>query len=496
MVVGVTTVPRSTMRRAAAKLKLLSPNHPSFHLSHPTPPSSVYNTLIRAHPPSLPPLSIYNRMLLHGVRPDLYTFPFLLSSFSSSSHLPLLLSLHAHILLFGLSSLPFVATSLITSYSNCGSLLLARRVFDEIQLPDLPSRNAIIASYVKSSLLDDALQLFGQMPDRNVVTWSCMIDGFAKCGEYKEALRLFRHMGDAGVEPNHFTMSSVLSICGKMGALEQGKWAHAFIGRCGLDVNAVLGTALIDMYAKCGSIERAMKVFDDLPDRNDVMVWSAMISALAMHGLVQLCLNLFKRMMRSGIEPNDVTFLGVLCSCVHGGLVTAGEEYFDQMREDFAIEPSIKHYGCMVDLYARAGLIHKAWDLVLSMPTKPDVLIWGALLSGSQTHGDTETCAAAVEQLTELEPTNTAAYVLLSNSYAKMGRFDEVRRVRSVMDDEVGVKKVPGSTSLEVDGCLHEFFAGDQSHPATRQIYLMLDEITARIRLAEHVDVFQDIVDD
>ncbi|XP_008789962.3 pentatricopeptide repeat-containing protein At3g62890 [Phoenix dactylifera] len=475
--------------RAASSSKLISLTHPTLHLSHPTPDAFFWNSLIRAHPAVA--LSLYRRMLLHGVRPDLYTFPFLLLSFSSPSPLPpaALPLLHAHALLSGFASHPFVRTSLVSAYSHCSSLPLARRLFDEIPLPDLPSWNSIISAYLRAGLLISALQIFVKMPERNVVAWSCMIDGFVKCGDHRGALQLFRDMQrEAYVKPNEFTMSSVLAACAKLGALEHGKWAHAYIDRSGMKVNMVLGTSLIDMYAKCGSIDRARLVFDSLgPDKDkDIKAWSAMISGLAIHGLAMECLDLFLSMRGLAVIPNAITFLGVLSACVHARLVNEGEKYFEQMVKEFGIDPMIQHYGCIVDLYARAGLIGKAWDVVNSMPMKPDVLIWGALLSGSRMHGDIETCKASIKQLIELEPTNSGAYVLLSNAYAKRGRWDDVRRVRNRME-ELGIKKTPGCSLVEVHGHLHEFFVADRSHPEMREISLMLEEIMGRLTVAGYV---------
>lgn len=375
-------------------------------------------------------------------------------------------------------------------YSTCGNLMLARQVFDEISQPDLPSWNSIVNANVKVGLIDVARKVFDEMPERNVISWSCMINGYVSCGEYKEALALFREMQMVeanGVRPNEFTMSSVLSACGRLGALEHGKWIHAYIGKCGMEVGVVLGTSLIEMYAKCGIIERAKWVFDNMgPHNKDVMSWSAMISGLAMYGHAEECLELFTEMTSYGVRPNAVTFLGVLCACVHGGLVSEGKEYFRRMSEEFGITPLIQHYGCMVDLFGRAGLIQEARNLVNSMPMDPDVPVWGALLSGSRMHGDIETCEIALRKLIELDPTNSGAFVLLSNVYAKMGRWADVRHVRDLMEAR-GIKKVPGCSLVEVGGVLHEFFVGDDSHPETKEIYKMLDEIMKRLKMEGYV---------
>ncbi|KAK9282541.1 hypothetical protein L1049_005462 [Liquidambar formosana] len=480
-----------------ASTKLISTTHPSLHLSHPTLESFIWNTIIRAHVqararpmvPTNSPISIFLRMRFHGVEPDFHTFPFLLQFFNAPPHLLFGQRIHAHILRFGLASDPFVQTSLINMYSSCGNLGLAQQVFDEIPQPDLPSWNSIMNANVKVGLIDVARKLFDEMPDRNVISWTCMINGYVRCGQYKAALMLFRDMQMLevdGLRPNEITMSSVISACGRIGALEHGKWAHAYIDKCGMGVDVVLGTSLIDMYAKCGSIERARWVFNNLGSKKDVMAWSAMISGLAMHGHGEECLEFFSKMTKHGVRPNAITFLGVLCACVHGGLVHEGQEYFRRMSDEFGITPLIQHYGCMVDLYGRAGLIEEAWNVVKSMPMEPDVLVWGALLSGSRMHGDIKTCEVALKKLIELEPTNSGAYVLLSNVYAKMGRWVDVRHVRNLMEAK-GIKKVPGCSLVELDGVLHEFFVGDESHPETREIYFMLEEIIKRLKMDGYV---------
>ncbi|KAK6260246.1 hypothetical protein SCA6_014720 [Theobroma cacao] len=477
-----------------ASARHISPTHPTLHFAHPTLESFSWNTLIRGNAqatarPTFPTISIYIRMRFHGVSPDFHTFPFLLQSFNSSFHLLSGKQIHAQTILFGLVQDPFVQTSLINMYSSCGDLIVSRQAFDEITQPDVASWNSIIHAYIKEGLIDLARGLFDKMPERNVRSWSSLINGFVRCGKYKEALALFREMqmfAVNDVRPNEFTMSAVLSACGRLGALEHGKWAHAYIDKCGIKIDVVLGTSLIDMYGKCGSIEKARDVFSNLGPDKDVMAWSAMISGLAMHGHGDECLKLFSEMIKRQVRPNAVTFLGVLCACVHGGLVNDGKEYFRRMSKEFGIIPSIQHFGAMVDLYGRAGLIDEAWNVVKSMPMEPDVLVWGSLLSGSRMCGNIETCEVALRKLIELDPTNSGAYVLLSNVYAKTGRWTEVRSVRDVMEGR-GIKKVPGCSLVEMGGVLHEFFVGDDSLPESREIYMMLDEIMKRLKLEGYV---------
>ncbi|MED6155536.1 hypothetical protein PIB30_006038 [Stylosanthes scabra] len=469
---------------------LISWTHPTLNLSHPTLDSFTWNNLIRSTTLQQP-ISIYLCMRRHAVVPDLHTFPFLLPYLT---RLPLAQSLHAHTFLFGLHAHPFTQTSLIAMYSSCGCLDSARQVFDEITLPDVPSYTAVIHAYCKSGMVDIARGMFDQMTDKNVLSYSCMINGYVKCGEHAAALGLFRELlalggngGGGEIKPNEYTFSSVLSACAKLGALQHGKWVHAYIDRCGMRIDAVLGTALIDMYGKCGDVERARCVFDEIRcDEKDVMAWSAMICALALHGLAEECLEMFGRMVDDGVRPNAVTFVGVLCACVHGGLVREGDEFFKRMVNEYCIRPVIQHYGCMVDLYGRAGRIKDAWNVVKSMPMEPDVMIWGALLSGARMHGDIETCEVSIKKLLELDPSNSGAYVLLSNVYAKLGRWREVRHLRELMEAR-RIKKVPGCSLVEIDGVLHEFFVGDDSHLETQDIYRMLDEIMKRLKRQGYV---------
>ncbi|KAJ8543285.1 hypothetical protein K7X08_005808 [Anisodus acutangulus] len=287
------------------------------------------------------------------------------------------------------------------------------------------------------------------MPSRNVISWSSMLDGYVRWGQCEESLELFSQMKEENkVMPNEYTMSILLAACEHLGSLEHGKWAHAYVYKLGMEINVVLGNSLIEMYAKCGSIVWARLVFESLGPKKDLMAWSAMISGLAMHGHWEDCLSLFSNMVENGVRPDDITFLGVLSACVHGGSVSQGKAMFERMSKEFGISPSVQHYGCMIDLYGRAGLIDEAWDLLNTMPMEPDVLIWGALLSGARICGDIETCEIALNKIIEQDPTNSAAYVLLSNVYTKMGRWKDARHIRDLMKTK-RVKRVPGLSSIE-----------------------------------------------
>ncbi|KAG0497459.1 hypothetical protein HPP92_002150 [Vanilla planifolia] len=474
--------------RIPGKERLISNIHPSFHLFHPTPDIFAWNSILRSHPNSF---SLYPRMLRHGSRPDSYTFPILFSSLSSLLAPFLLPQLHAHVLLSGHFHHPHVLSSLISSYSCLPSDLLLFLPLSPADLEELPTSNSLLSSLLRAGQLSHACRLFDEMPSRNVVSWSCLIDGFVNLGHPNAALDLFRIMlaDPRAPAPNPFTITAVLAACARLGALQLGLWIHAFIFRHCIPPDVVLSTSLIDMYAKCGRIHNAHQVFDEMsPSNRDVTMWTAMISGLAVQGWAREALEFFHSMVEThGVGPNPVTFLAVLQACVHGGLVQEGDFYFSAMSREQGIVPTIEHYGCMVDLYARAGMIRRAWATIHSMPMRPDALIWGALLSGSKTHGDILTCEAAIKGLIELEPENSAAYVLLSNAYAKMGKWEEVSSVRRLIKSR-GVKKPTGCSFIEVNSVVHEFLAGELSnHPEAVDLHLMVEEMMGRLRGEGHV---------
>lgn len=310
-----------------------------------------------------------------------------------------------------------------------------------------------------------------------------MISGYARVGSVNEALELFREMQGAGIGPDEVTMVSVIQACAKAGALDLGKWVHAFIDRKGIRADLELKTALIDMYAKCGEIDRARKLFDGMEVR-DTMACSSMIVGLAIHGLVKDALELFSRMLESKVRPNHVTFVGVLSACAHSGLVSDGQRFWSIMHE-LRVEPMMEHYGCMVDLLCRADLFEEAYSFVDAMPLMPNSIIWRTLLVGCKSNGSLDKAEIIAEKLLELEPLNAENYVLLSNLYASSSQWEKVSYMRKKMKDN-GVKVVPGCSSIEVDGFLHEFVVGDESHPEMKEIRKVLREITERVQLAGH----------
>ncbi|XP_011626248.1 pentatricopeptide repeat-containing protein At1g08070, chloroplastic [Amborella trichopoda] len=352
----------------------------------------------------------------------------------------------------------------------------------------LLSRNlmtAIVDMYAKCGLLDIARNVFDEMPKKDVVAWSAMISGYNQASRCKEALALFREMQVTEVQPNEVTMVSVLSSCAVLGALEAGKWVHYYVDKKKLKMTVTLGTALVDFYAKCGSIDKAMEVFNEMPERN-VLSWTVMIQGLASNGQGTRALALFSQMIDEKIEPNDVTFIGVLSACSHAGLVEEGRRYFNAMTVEYGIMPVIDHYGCMVDILARAGLIDEAHQFIKCMPIEPNAIIWRTLLASCRVHGNVEIAEDSLRRLNRIDPDHSGDYILLSNVYASVGRWEDALRVRSEMKKR-GIKKTPGCTLIEVDGVIHEFFAEDSSHPLAKDIYAKVGDMIEKIKLVGYV---------
>lgn len=354
--------------------------------------------------------------------------------------------------------------SMISGFARCGFLPLARKLFDDMPERNVISWNSMIAGYVQGGDLETARGLFDKMPERDVVSWSCMISAYAQSNRCREALDLFNEMlSENETTPNEVTMMSALSVCAQLSALEQGKWIHAYIDRSEMRLSDNLGAALIDMYAKCGNIKTAVELFWKL-DRRNVSSWNALITGLAINGLAHKSLEVFAEMKRSEMKPNDITFLGILTACCHGGLVDEGRQHFDSMSKVYGIQPEVKHYGCMVDLLGRAGLLEEAEQLVKSMPMKPDVMILGALLGACRIHGDDGLADRVRKDFFDLNPRQAGCHVLLSHIYAAANRWADASEMRNIISAK-GIKKEPGSSSIELDGAVNEYAVGDNSHP-------------------------------
>ncbi|XP_058082896.1 pentatricopeptide repeat-containing protein At5g66520-like [Magnolia sinica] len=478
--------------------------HVAFHQIH-NPTTVLYNHMIRGFARSSTPhhsFLLYNQMKAsHAQKPDSFTYSFLLTSCSTPSFSIHGQQLHGIIVSTGFSSCIFVLTNLINMYiatSQGNAVADARRVFDDMPLRNTATWNSMIAGYLRCGDADAARRMFDDMPERNVISWTTVIAGCAQSGRCKQALLLFHEMQKARVEPDQVAMVAALSACAEFGDLKSGRWIHAFIDEVpGFKQPRLvsLNNALIHMYAKCGVIEEAHRIFEEMPQRS-VISWTTMITGFAMHGRGEDALSVFKRMQSMGVRPDEITFIGVLCACSHAGWVDEGRRCFDHMIRVCHITPRIEHYGCMVDLLSRAGLLDEANKLIDTMPIEPNDVVWGALLGGCRIHKDVELASHVGGQLTELEPDRAAGYlVLLSNVYAAAKRWDDVARVRGRMV-QMGVKKPVGRSWIEVNGVIHDFVAGDQTHGQAAAIYKMVDEIMKQAKLAGHIpDTSQVLLD-
>ncbi|PIN26216.1 hypothetical protein CDL12_01031 [Handroanthus impetiginosus] len=339
--------------------------------------------------------------------------------------------------------------------------------------------SALVDMYCKCSSCDEALRVLQEMPYRNLVSWSALLAGYVQSNRFNHALLLFQEMLVKKVEPNEAILASVLTACAHLGALDQGRWVHKYIRGRKLEINSVLGTSLIDMYAKCGCIKEAFAVFENTLVK-DVYPWTALIFGLAMNGDARSSLNLFSKMLSSGVQPNEVTFIAVLSACSHADLVDEGKRLFASMDDVYGIQPTVDHYGCMVDLFGRAGHLGEAVKLIEAMRMEPNASIWGALFGACMIHKDFELGRIVGNHLITLQPYHSGRYALLANLYLKCRSWEAAANVRKKMN-EVGVEKIPGCSWIETNGVIHEFVAFDKSDVAADCVYSILDNLTAHI---------------
>ncbi|XP_031473503.1 pentatricopeptide repeat-containing protein At5g15300 [Nymphaea colorata] len=461
----------------------------------------IWNTMIRGFSQSSVPIEaifVYTQMEKSHVKPDSFTFPFLLKACSKLGSISVGNQVHCRVLKLGLQSDVFVRNSLIHLNAGSGSLEVARHLFDEMaqrdvvawsaltvgyarrgkiedarylfdRMPerDLISWNVMVTAYTKCGDMESARRLFNEIPQRDVVSWNAMISGYVLCGDQSRAMELFDEMQQAGERPDEVTMLSLLSACADVGALDVGKRIHTVLeqGDAVNELSVVLGNALIDMYAKCGSIVDSLRVFNQMHEK-DVSSWNSIIGGLAFHGHAESALSLFEEMQRGKmVRPNGITFVGVLVACSHAGKVEEGRRWFEIMRNKYKIEPNIKHYGCMVDILGRAGLLKEAFDFIEGMAIEPNAIIWRTLLGACRIHGDLCLAERATRKLLELRPDQSGDYVLLSNMYASIGRWDGAEEVRKLMGNR-GVRKEPGCSLIEVNSELFHFLL-DSKPPRT-----------------------------
>ncbi|KAG5536981.1 hypothetical protein RHGRI_024420 [Rhododendron griersonianum] len=522
------------------------------------PDSAAYNLMIRFFTLKQSPneaILLFNEMCERSVRPDEFTFPCILKACSKLHALKEGEQILALIMKYGFGTDGFAVNALLGLFASCGKVEVARHVFDgmpersvvtwnsmfsgytgsgcweevvglfrkmlemevgfdevtlvcvlkacgrlaEIELGEwiheyveangLKGNPALVTSlvdmYSKCGRVDTARRLFDEMPRRDFVAWSAMISGYGQASRHREALELVHVMQKTNIEPTEVTMVSILFSCAVLGALETGKWVHSYVMKKRMKLTVTLGTALMDLYLKCGSVGNAIEVFRKMPSKN-VFSWTVLIQGLANNGQGKKAIGFFHSMVEKNITPNNVTFVAVLCACSHAGLVDEGRGFFASMNRDFDIEPMIEHYGCMVDILGRAGCIEEAYEFINNMPIQPNAVIWRTLLASCRVHKNVEIGERSLKNVVRLESAHSGDYILLSNIYASVGRLEDAVRVRNQIKEE-GIKKMPGCSVIEMDGIIHEFFSEDNIHPDSEEVYNATENMMKKIKLAGYV---------
>ena len=426
-----------------------------FHRIH-NPQTPAWNSMIRGFSQSPSPLQLqaivfYNHMLSAShARPDTYTFSFLLKACEEAKEEGKCREVHGFIIRFGYDQDVVLCTNLIRSYAGNGLIETAHKVFEE-------------------------------MPARDLVSWNSMISCYCQTGLHEEALKMYDQMRISNVGFDGFTLVSLLSSCAHVGALHMGVQMHRFAGERRLVENIFVGNALIDMYAKCGSLASALSIFNSMPKR-DVFTWNSMIVGYGVHGRGDEAITFFGSMLMAGVRPNSITFLGLLCGCSHQGLVKEGVQYFHMMSSEFNLKPGIKHYGCMVDLFGRAGKLKEALEIIRSSPSQHDPVLWRTLLGSCKIHRNVEIGEMAMRNLVQLGSLGAGDCVLLSGIYAEAKDLQGVARMRKLIQSR-GIKTTPGWSWIEVGDQVHRFVVDDMSHPDSREIYRKLEEVIHRASL-------------
>ncbi|KAJ8447928.1 hypothetical protein Cgig2_012063 [Carnegiea gigantea] len=394
-------------------------------------------------------VGIYGQMREEGFEGDGVVMLGLIQACTDLGHVKMGLSIHGHMIRRNLPMDVFACTSLVDMYAKNGQLDLAHRVFSS-------------------------------MPQKNVVSWSALISGYAQNGFAGEALDLLIEMQTHGYKLDLASLVGAILACSHVGYLRKGKSIHAYILHR-QEFECVSATAMIDMYSKCGALLSARVLFDQVSSK-DVILWNAMIAGYGIHGHGKAALSVFLDMIKASSKPDDATFASLLSALGHSGLVEEGQYWYNEMINRFNIIPREKHYACIVDLLARAGRVEEAFKLVKSMKEpEPGISTWVALLSGCHNHRKFSIGEVAAKKVLQLEPDDSGIYSLAANFFAAAQKWGEVAKVRKTMR-KMGTKKVPGYSMVEVKGKLHAFLMEDKSHYQHEQMVLLIDKLDHEMR--------------
>lgn len=387
----------------------------------------------------------------------------------------------------------------LTSISSVCGTMLSLRVGAQVHslgiklgyASNLRVRNSIMYLYLKCGLFDEAQKLFDGMSHVNLVTWNAMIAGHAQMMDLAkddlsahnggtEALSIFSKLNSSGMKPDLYTFSSILTICSRLVALEQGEQIHALTLKTGFLSDVVVGTALVNMYNKCGKIERASRVFVEMSTRT-LISWTSMITGFANHGLSHQALQLFEDMLLAGVRPNQVTFVGALAACSNAGMVYEALGYFEMMQKEYKIKPVMDHYMCLIDMFVRLGCIEEAFDFIKKMDFEPNEVIWSVFIAGCRRHGNMELGFYAAEQLLKLKPKDCESYAMLLDIFVSAGRWEDVAVVNNLMREEK-LSDTDDWSWIRIKDKVYSFKPNDGLHPQSAEIFKVLDELVEKAK--------------
>ncbi|KAM7508938.1 hypothetical protein LguiA_019391 [Lonicera macranthoides] len=390
-------------------------------------------------------MKIFNMMKM-DLKPDFVTYLTLLSMCAQLIKVDHAKELHCDIMKLGIDSSLVVCNALVDMYAKCGKIA-------------------------------DSLKQFEEMKSRDIITWNTIIAACVHSEECDLGFKMICRMRMEGQMPDGATILGTLPICSQLSAKRQGKEIHGYIFKMGFESDVPIGNALIELYSKCGSLKHSLLVFDHMKSK-DVVTWTALISAYGLHGEGKKALRAFEEMKRIGIFPDHIAFVAIIYSCSHSGLVEEGRACFDQMKKDYNIEPKIEHYACVVDLLSRSGLLAEAEEFIHSMPMKPDTSIWGALLSVCRASGDIKLAERVSKHIIELNSNDTGYYVLVSNVYATLGKWDQVRTIRKSLKTR-GLVKDQGFSWLEIQNRVYVFGSGNRFFEQYEEVHKLLKKLSS-----------------
>ncbi|XP_073294780.1 pentatricopeptide repeat-containing protein At1g28690, mitochondrial [Primulina huaijiensis] len=354
-------------------------------------------------------------------------------------------------------------TALVDWYVKRRSIVYARRLFDLMLENNVICSSSMITGYMNERRFEDAEHVFKKTIEKDTVIYNAMIEGYSKSIETaKKAVDMYVDMRRLDFTPSISTYASIIGACSILSAFEIGQQVQGQLMKTEFFTDVKVGSALIDMYCKCGRTDDARCIFDHMPKTN-VFSWTSMIDGYGKNGNPSEALELFDSMTTEcHIVPNHVTFLGALSACAHAGFVAKGREIFDSIEREYSMKPTMEHYACLVDLLGRTGNLNQALEFVMQMPEKPNSDVWAALLSSCRLHGDVDLAKIAANELFKLSSNNRpGAYVALSNTLAEAGSWDGVSHLRELMKAR-GISKGTGFTWIGSNTGLEAFHAGKQ----------------------------------